>query len=160
MAYNHYIVLEEIATKVLDHSEENKRFFKASGLSEIEELISQLSSVQDYGMIASDDDDFSKESGQTRAIFKKNEYSFVIFKKFEDGNMEDLFQVKDWCKNTANTISDIIDHYCRKHAHGIRPLSINKFKFYSLGNMYGFWAMQCVFFVTEPYEYEINPNYL
>lgn len=160
MAYNHYILLEEIATKVLDHSEENKRFFKASGLSEIEELISQLSSVQDYGMIASDDDDFSKDSGKARDIFKTNEYSFVVFKKYEDGNMKDLFQVKQWCKNTVNTVSDILDHYCRKHEHGIRPLSIQKFKFYSLGNLYGFWAIQCVFFVTEPYSYTINPNYL
>lgn len=149
--YEHYAVMQHIAeTPLIGSDNANKRFFRASTLKEIEELLENSAKAAVQGIIAMDDDDVRYSVTDNDILSPKTHYSVVIFKQYKQGDINSWLEAKKWCKTTSRSMINLLRMYCKKQLNGFLPTEkLNDFTTFNIGRLFDFWAIQLNFTVTE-----------
>ena len=138
----------------IQHSEYKPAFHRITNLSSLEELLSNMGTVDGYQMIVEDVlEGMFIDAGASLVDYPT--YRFYIVKNAPANDFDAKEQAKKDCMNVIRKIIGRIrrDNYNDadgETTNGLRDLERNSFQYFSVGPLLdGFWGIQCSFNIHE-----------
>ena len=134
-AYNHLEYMEQVATFCRDiaHSKIRPRFFKSTGLANLDGLIARLNSAYYPCLVAEDNSDERFTDNLSDNVLSLPFYSFFILLKANPGNDDEIFAARNNAKIIAKKVISRMANDGINSKFGLELLEYNSIRFLGVG---------------------------
>jgi len=133
--YNHLEYMEEVASlcKDIAHSKPRPRFFKSTGLANLDGLIARLNTAYFPCLVAENNEDERFSDNVSDNVLSVPFYSFYILLKANPGNDDEIFSARTKAKEIAKKVVARMCNDGLNERYGLDLLEYNSIRFLGVG---------------------------
>lgn len=159
--YNHFEYCEKLARKLkpIQHTDETRRFFKATEQDELSDLEQRLSDTDGVLLIAIDGVESAYDWKDSDSLMKRPSYKVAIVEQTTSGDTQSIFNAQEHCKKIGEQVIAYMMNDYHDYVKGMDLLLPSSFQmkgFGPIGNNYYGILMSYTF--DQGVNYEIDPE--
>jgi hypothetical protein len=157
--YNHFFYAEQLAKwlKPISHDSVNKRYFRATGQTKMQELMDNFRSVSGAAIIAVDGKIIDFGWSNSDSLMIKPLYEIVILFPAQSKDADSIFIAQEKAKNVAFQCIAKIMHDARKYLNGCDKIDPASFQIDGFGPFADyFFGVELSFSLSDGLDYQLN----
>jgi|LSQA01.1.fsa_nt_gi hypothetical protein len=163
MKYKHIDYLRDLARRyvVFAHGQSGRESFAiCTNLLNLEGVVERSSTLSDAVLVAVDPVSYTMEANSFKAWSSQSDYEFIVLRACAEGNLGELEQAENWCRNVAMQVANrmLIDCHQAQQNKATYYRILPEFQFMSYGRVGSWFAVKCSFIVEETMPITYNPQ--
>lgn len=159
--YNHFMYVEALAIGLIEisHSIDNKRFFRATGQTKMEELMNNFRSVTGGAMIAVDGKIIDFGWNDSDSLMVNPKYGIVILFPAQSADSASIFIAQDRAAQVALQCIAKMMQDASKYLNGCDKIDPSSFQIDGFGPFADyFFGVEISYSLSDGLNYQLNPQ--